>query len=98
MIKLTYGWITLTRVLWYCLHATTETEIGPVIATCRAWYGILTDPSTIPHDFGRMDNLGLILHISKTKLTVEQFRHFYLHTTTKNGISTRHFSFPQHKI
>lgn len=69
----------LSFVLWYCVPAisTKRTnlveQIWPVLATCRQWHSVLTDPGTIPIRFGQIPNLGLILHIIHTKLTEEQF-------------------------
>lgn len=71
----------LAYILWDCIPDATGKQIWPVMSTCRRWYHMLTDVATIPQDFGQIYNLGLVLHITKTKLTVEQFQeHFDNHT------------------
>ena len=72
----------LSFILWYCVpkacgrRTELEKQIWPVLTTCHRWYDILTDLTTIPIDFGLL-NLRIILHVGKTRLTVEQFeKHF----------------------
>ncbi len=73
----------LTRILWHCVpercgsSINLANQIWPVVAVCKRWDQILTDPNTIPIGFGRVNNLGLILFITKQQLTVDRYQEHF---------------------
>lgn len=89
----------LIRILWYCFphmpinrkRNSLVGQIWPVLASCRSWCSILTDPHTIPIGFRRIHNLGLLLHITRTKLTKGCFaEHFVTNTVLPTFFASYH--------